>query len=1453
MAAALLMTSMPFNVYASEVSSGSSKEFVAASTAETDVDTGEAGDDAAGAVESAAEEEVLVEDSAVKPATQGGKETGEGTDVSSEDSNIAGEEGTGKEGATEEDAAEEGAADNGKTDNGKAGEEDATAADSAKSDDSADKDSTDEDPADGNLADADSDLLLDEPKGEELVGDDKEGGRPVRILSHNAKWVNIFTGEEVRGYQEEALAESPISVTGDSLYIHSIESAEGYNSLSPSEGQNLSCLVDGALYLAEPVFMDKADKLVWEIYLKDSFFEGENQEATVELFCPARSYVGLVTPTGTPYFDLDGSYTIKGGVEFSNRDEPFIDAENHMIPTGDEIVIDVIPYAGYVPTVEYLIDGEENKPFEKKDNTTYYIPEEITRKAFDEKKNISIYIRTEKRDVPVEFRYVNGRSNVYRYQRVRRDSHDVIMGGDTKGDLIAASTTAGFNTDFEFVVEPVDSKDGEVIVTANGQELAPIQDHYYKDESDAANKIKTDSMKYYRFAAGEKNTVEIRCVKVDQPTEPIAVTPTISQVTLKGFKNKAISQVSGTTVNYPVTLKAGEDYNDLRFESGDGESSFDLEYSPDKKLLTVSTFKDTALSDEDIIIKALDTTDTLIDTFTIHPTAAKFAAPTVKVTETRDVGIVLSLGLPKGAAGSKNLYYKVEAEAVGTVDDRMLARTEPMYLPVEETLCPLTLAKSTQPDGHVMLGDGTAQKYNISVSLVQVVDDSFPSDNDRFAEGNILTEGTVKVLKNQATKNPAYETKLTFTKKAVSVIYGEDDQLIGPVKFSANTTYRIVRTAQIVSERGEVMASNTAGDLKTDYRTGAISWDSYPEDLQPGKYTLEAYPDCPEETFVQPATLTLTVKPAVNNIVLTPSGDDVSFDIYKAKGKAASYKLKATAEAWYATGQLKPANSKLAWECDSDNPELKKYLTVKNGTVTVAKNYELSEEAQMNKFRVRAVALDRKTNPAVSDWTVFRITDSPAVPATIAVGEAPDAVVGDAKTPVKVVSSELNRKPIHVLDSEGKEIPLGDLTLSVSPAKGFTIDPDDYTVEITKLGTYTVKAVRNDGSKKSVTAKFAVVSDEINPDYPYDFKIQYAQQLSQNRLNKITMNEDNEAYVNGASVIAISSRAITQKNGLYSGGISVAVKGARKLSVPAYAMSDPAMQYFYYKPTKKDMEFTISSKDGLFKKTTYKIHNVVGDGILKANKKGYTFYTNDLINTKTIDFELSGLDISESDKDGYVLRFDPDDKDLSKSDEYFSEVCEFCENALNSEFNTVTDIAVHPDDKPKATVVSKNLLPGLFTTSRKVSMNLYASLWKVGDTQSGTKDTQVTAPVKITIKFTDPPKPAVTLNKKVTLGRKRDADPTDTAPTSAKIIKSIKNGKIKSVQLLNDNNGQIIDAKKYLTVEKDPETGEWVLRRTYASLPDGMKSITCWIKYDTYTFTRSVTTPKSEKITVNFK
>ncbi len=1444
MAAALLMTSMPFNVYASEVSSGSSKEFVAASTAETNVDTGEAGDDAAGAVEGAAEE-VLGEDSAVKPATQGGKKTGEGTDVSSEDSNRAGEEGTGKE-----DATEEGAAGNGKTDNGKAGEEDATATDSATSDDSADKDSTSEDSAEGNLEDADSDLLLDETKGEELVGDDEEGGRPVRILSHNAKWINIFTGEEVRGYQEEALAESPISVTGDSLYIHSIESTEGYYSLSPSEGQKLSCLVNGAPYLAEPVFMEKADKYVWEIYLKDSFFEGENQEATVELFCPARSYVNPVTSTDTPYFNLDGTYTVISGVEFSSRNEPFIDSENHMIPTGDEIVIDVIPYAGYVPTVEYLIDGEENKPFEKKDNTTYYIPEEITRKAFDEGKNISIFIRTEEKDVPIAFRYVDGRSNVYRYQRVRRDSHDVIMGGDTKGDLIDSLATAGFNTDFEFVVEPVDSKDGEVIVTANGQELTPIQDYYYKDESDAANKIKTASMKYYRFTVGEKNTVEIRCVKVDQPTEPIEVTPTISQVTLKGFKNKQISQVSGTTVNYPVTLKAGEDYNNLRFVSGDGESSFDLEYSPDKKLLTVSTFKDAALSDEDIIIKALDTTDTLIETFTIHPTAAKFAAPTVKVTETMDVGIVLSLGLPKGAAGSKNLYYKVEAEAVGTVDDRMLAVTEPMYLPVEETLCPLTLAKSTHPDGHVMLGDGTAQKYNISVSLVQVIDDSFSSDNDRFAKGNILTEGTVKVLKNQATKNPAYETKLTFTKKAVSVIYGEDDQLIGSVKFSANTTYRMVRTAQIVSERGEVVASYARGDLKTDYRTGAISWDSYPEDLQPGKYTLEAYPECPEETFVQPATLTLTVKPAVNNIVLTPSGDDVSFDIYKAKGKAASYKLKATAEAWYAAGQLKPANSKLAWECDSDNPELKKCLTVKNGTVTVAKNYELSEEAQMNEFRVRAVALDRKTNPAVSDWTVFRITDSPAVPATIAVGEAPDAVVGDAKTPVKVVSSELNEKPIHVLDSEGKEIPLGDLTLSVSPAKGFTIDPDDYTVEITKLGTYTVKAVRNDGSKKSVTAKFAVVSDEINPEGdPYTIEFGYAQQLSQNGLDEIPMNEDNEASVNGASVIAISSRAITQNHGLYSGGISVAVKGARKLSVPAYAMSDPAKQNFYYKPTKKDMEFTISSKDGLFKKTTYKIHNVVGGGTLKANKKGYTFYTNDLINTKTIDFELSGLDISESDKDGYVLRFEPDEKDLSKSDEYFFAVCEFCNNALNREYDkSVTDIAVHPDDRPKATVVSKNLLPGLFATSRKVSMNLYASLWKVGDTQSGTQDTQVTAPVKITIKFTDPPKSVVTLNKKVSLGKTADA-----APSAAKLVKSVKNGKIKSVQLLNDNNGQIINATKYLTVEKDSETGEWILTRTGAELPDGMKSITCWIKYDTYALNGTTTTPKSEKITVNFK
>ena len=59
------------------------------------------------------------------------------------------------------------------------------------------------------------------------------------------------------------------------------------------------------------------------------------------------------------------------------------------------------------------------------------------------------------------------------------------------------------------------------------------------------------------------------------------------------------------------------------------------------------------------------------------------------------------------------------------------------------------------------------------------------------------------------------------------------------------------------------------------------------------------------------------------------------------------------------------------------------------------------------------------------------------------------------------------------------------MSISITPSKGLTLD-DNFRAKVTKTGTYTVKVTSNDGSKNTLSAKFAVKSDEITG---YDVKV----------------------------------------------------------------------------------------------------------------------------------------------------------------------------------------------------------------------------------------------------------------------------------------------------------------------------------------------------------------------------
>ncbi|MBP5385328.1 MAG: hypothetical protein J6Y57_10205, partial [Lachnospiraceae bacterium] len=550
-------------------------------------------------------------------------------------------------------------------------------------------------------------------------------------------------------------------------------------------------------------------------------------------------------------------------------------------------------------------------------------------------------------------------------------------------------------------------------------QIDPSGDKIVIDTAQAAGATKAITLTVN--AEGENAAQVLNCTVVQN----------VTSVDVKGFKNHAAEQPAGTSASYTVTLNTNAKYSDVSAVLTNTEADASVAYDASAGSLTVQTYKGGKLPEEgaELSIVFKDRSGNPVgDAFVIRTTAAVPAAPTVKAAGSDDVSMVLSLGLPKGMGNYVNLYYMVEATAEiaknKTLADGMVQNRR-FYVPVTDTLSRIDLTEE-----HLTSGNGAAQKYNITASIIQLkVAKDLMQDPVIPENGIFVTGKTAKA--SGTTKQPAYESKLALTKKTAAFTAGEENVTVAAAKFTATTTYTGLKSAEIKGALKKDVYSTTANPDVIGINAQNEIVLKKTDDLWPGQYTLTVSPIGEGKS----ATLALTVKAPVTGIRLTCP----STRVYKGDGKPAAVKITAACVSQIGDQTFKPASAKLTWSVSSGNTDLKNAVQVKNGAVTVDKAYVLKPEEADNEFTVTATADDLGE---VAESVTFRLSATALEPVYFSIGD-----VTDFSAPL--LSTDLEGKKLVLEDAEYDEVDLGRTTITVAPKGGLTIDPDG-TVHVAK-------------------------------------------------------------------------------------------------------------------------------------------------------------------------------------------------------------------------------------------------------------------------------------------------------------------------------------------------------------------------------------------------------------------
>ncbi len=445
------------------------------------------------------------------------------------------------------------------------------------------------------------------------------------------------------------------------------------------------------------------------------------------------------------------------------------------------------------------------------------------------------------------------------------------------------------------------------------------------------------------------------------------------------------------------------------------------------------------------------------------------------------------------------LYYKVEIEAPTGAPKEVtpIAKTT-KYVKITDfsnpaVMLPINLVASNSEDKEGIEADIAAViSSSAKVSLVQSLsakdlETEAVDEKTDFVAGSEEKTATAAL----ATKMPVYETKLAV--KAVNgaaVFTGQKDAKVATPTFTKETSYDSVRVQLVNSKTGVALSGESTGvgdKVSDNYSShGSVSaWVAEDNSIHVGaasncyvndnKYAADYYKNLgvkviavgPDDSYRASAVVKLKVQQGIYGIAFDESKATLPETLFKESDKKTA-SVKMTVQLNNGSKERKPAKTTVTWSVapfkgDSASAyakaavEGKKPLvSVKNGTLTVSKDYRIQENSNDNKFTVTVKAADFARTEE-EDKSISRIFEIVSVKNTIAKVVVLD---GDNKILSSPLSAEAFDEPVYVaaISSAAKE-----------PKKGQTYQDSDFLpVSFKSSAKAAVDVVKDESTNKGV-------------------------------------------------------------------------------------------------------------------------------------------------------------------------------------------------------------------------------------------------------------------------------------------------------------------------------------------------------------------------------------------------
>ena len=393
--------------------------------------------------------------------------------------------------------------------------------------------------------------------------------------------------------------------------------------------------------------------------------------------------------------------------------------------------------------------------------------------------------------------------------------------------------------------------------------------------------------------------------------------------------------------------------------------------------------------------------------------------------------------------------------------------------------------------------------FSVKASLLQTL----AEDGDPSVDATTIKGGEGVTLDGIATKDPYYEVKLGLKKGTTNLITGQDkDVVVATPNFNKLTSYSTVKVEFVNTSTGKVIGTDSHRegftneycglDAKYDSLSNAVIvnaeyafyWQNAFDYYKNLGVKVTAYAE--DSAYGAVATQKLTV---VNGIqVINPSAP---IEIYKENNKAATFTVATDLNNASSNKKYAPKTKKLDYaivdaeteEAEDLDPTLKANVTVKNGKVTINKNYVVKGRREDNQFKVKVTAADYADNNYCEVTETITITGNKLELGTIAVFDVTEGSYGaklvavnngelkatmkDSEYRVAVLAPGVKTtKNGYDLTSESTDIMYpGLFTFKSSNAKSVAVDAEGDLTVLKAAKNVKITVTPRDGSNKKGT------------------------------------------------------------------------------------------------------------------------------------------------------------------------------------------------------------------------------------------------------------------------------------------------------------------------------------------------------------------------------------------------